>query len=148
MKSTCPSIPVQPRIKILVFIITITILKNPIRGIITLLNGIYAIPKKVKFKDFEEINIQDLPQIKCWKDDGGAFITLPQVYSEDIENPGIFNSNLGMYRIQISGNDYKQNKEVGMHYQLHRGICVHQKKANQKGDSLKVSIPIFIKLSI
>ena len=118
----------------------ITILKNPIRGIITLLHGIYAIPKKVKFKGFEEINIQDLPQIKCWKDDGGAFITLPQVYSEDIENPGIFNSNLGMYRIQISGNDYKQNKEVGMHYQLHRGIGIHQKKANQKGDSLKVSI--------
>ena len=118
----------------------INILKNPIRGIITLLNGIYAIPKKVKFKDFEEINIEDLPQIKCWKNDGGAFITLPQVYSEDIENPGIFNSNLGMYRIQISGNDYKKNKEVGMHYQLHRGIGVHQKKANQKGDSLKVSI--------
>ena len=63
-----------------------------------------------------------------------------QVYSEDIENPGILNSNLGMYRIQISGNDYELNKEVGMHYQIHRGIGVHQKKAIKKGEPLKVSI--------
>jgi 4-hydroxy-3-polyprenylbenzoate decarboxylase len=50
------------------------------------------------------------------------------------------NSNLGMYRIQLSGNDYIQNKEVGMHYQIHRGIGVHQKKANEKGEPLKVSV--------
>jgi 4-hydroxy-3-polyprenylbenzoate decarboxylase len=50
------------------------------------------------------------------------------------------NSNLGMYRIQLSGNDYSTNKEVGMHYQIHRGIGVHQKNANQKGEPLKVSI--------
>ena len=37
-----------------------------------------------------------------------------QVYSEDIDSPGILNSNLGMYRIQISGNDYELNKEVGI----------------------------------
>ena len=49
------------------------------------------------------ISFQSL-NLKCWKDDGGAFITLPQVYSEDIDNPGVMNSNLGMYRIQLSGN--------------------------------------------
>ena len=81
-----------------------------------------------------------MPQIKCWKDDGGSFITLPQVYSEDIDNPGIMNSNLGMYRVQLSGNDYVFNKEIGLHYQLHRGIGVHQKKSNQKGSPLKVSV--------
>ena len=118
----------------------IFVLNNPVKAIFTALNGIYALPKKVKFKGFNEIQIEDLPQIKCWKEDGGAFITLPQVYSEDPENPGIMNSNLGMYRIQLSGNDYVQNKEVGMHYQIHRGIGVHQKKANIKGEPLKVSI--------
>jgi 4-hydroxy-3-polyprenylbenzoate decarboxylase len=118
----------------------ISAFKNPIQSFFTLLNGIYAFPKKVRFKHFNEINIEDLPQIKCWKDDGGPFITLPQVYSEDIDNPGIMNSNLGMYRIQLSGNNYVQNKEIGMHYQLHRGIGVHHKKANQKGEPLKVSI--------
>lgn len=116
-------------------------LKNPIRSIFTVLNGIYSIPKKVRFpRSFKEIKIEDLPQIKSWIKDGGAFITLPQVYSEDIENPGILNSNLGMYRIQLSGNDYELNKEVGMHYQIHRGIGVHQKKAITKGKPLKVSI--------
>ncbi|MCI5057446.1 MAG: UbiD family decarboxylase, partial [Flavobacteriales bacterium] len=53
---------------------------------------------------------------------------------------GIMASNIGMYRIQLSGNDYVLNKEIGLHYQLHRGIGVHQTKANQKGQPLKVSI--------
>lgn len=119
----------------------ISALKNPVKSLFTIINGIYSIPKKVSFpKSFKEIKIEDLPQIKCWKEDGGAFITLPQVYSEDLENPGILNSNLGMYRIQLSGNDYELNKEVGMHYQIHRGIGVHQKKAIKKGKPLKVSI--------
>ena len=119
----------------------LSVFKNPIYSFVSLLNGIYAIPKKVKFpKKFSEIKIEELPQIKCWEQDGGAFITLPQVYSEDIDKPGILNSNLGMYRIQLSGNQYEINNEVGMHYQLHRGIGVHQKKAIKKGKPLKVSI--------
>ena len=118
----------------------ISIFKNPFKSIFTALNVIYAIPKKVRFKNFNEISIKDLPQIKCWKNDGGAFITLPQVYSEDPENPGLMKSNLGMYRIQISGNDYIENKEVGLHYQLHRGIGIHQNNSVKKGESLKVSI--------
>jgi 4-hydroxy-3-polyprenylbenzoate decarboxylase len=72
--------------------------------------------------------------------DGGAFVTLPQVYTEDIGEPGIMHANLGMYRIQLSGNDYELNKEIGLHYQLHRGIGVHQSKANNQGIPLKVSI--------
>jgi 4-hydroxy-3-polyprenylbenzoate decarboxylase len=71
--------------------------------------------------------------------DGGAFVTLPQVYTEDADKPGIMNSNLGMYRIQLTGNDYVLNKEIGLHYQIHRGIGVHQSKANAKGVPLKVS---------
>ncbi len=118
----------------------ISALKNPIKSLFTAINGIYIFPRKVRFKGFNEIQIEDLPQVKCWKKDGGAFITLPQVYSENPENPGIMNSNLGMYRIQLSGNNYVQNKEVGMHYQIHRGIGVHQKKANKTGEPLKVSI--------
>ena len=116
------------------------IFKHPFRTFSTALNAIYALPKRVKFKGFDEIKIEDLPQLKCWKEDGGAFITLPQVYTEDIQNPGILNSNLGMYRIQLSGNEYVINKEIGMHYQLHRGIGVHQTKANKEGKPLKVSI--------
>ena len=114
---------------------------NPLRSIKLVFKLIYALPKKVSFpSNFKEVKISDLPQIKNWPDDGGAFITLPQVYSEDLDNPGILGSNLGMYRIQISGNEYKINREIGMHYQIHRGIGVHQKKAIEKGVPLKVSI--------
>ncbi|MCC6280959.1 MAG: UbiD family decarboxylase, partial [Saprospiraceae bacterium] len=65
--------------------------------------------------------IDQLPQIKSWPMDGGAFITMPQVYTEDPDQPGPMHGNLGMYRIQLSGNDYIQNEEIGLHYQLHRG---------------------------
>ncbi|GEL06618.1 4-hydroxy-3-polyprenylbenzoate decarboxylase [Salisediminibacterium halotolerans] len=88
----------------------------------------------------KEISIDELPLIKHWPNDGGAFITLPQVYSEDPENPGIMNANLGMYRVQLTGNDYNVNREVGMHYQIHRGIGIHQQKAKERGEPLKVSI--------
>ncbi len=114
------------------------ILKNP-QYLFHLKN---AIPKKQKFPAhlFQEIQISDLPQIQCWPKDGGAFITLPQVYSEDVSNPGIMHSNLGMYRIQISGNDYIPNREIGLHYQIHRGIGVHHAIAKELNKPFKVSI--------
>ena len=89
---------------------------------------------------FEKTTIDALPQIVNWPMDGGPFITMPQVYTEDPDRSGIMNANLGMYRIQLAGNDYKLNEEIGLHYQIHRGIGVHQSKANAKGQPLKVSI--------
>ena len=87
-----------------------------------------------------ETTIDQLPLIKSWPNDGGAFVTLPLVYTEDMDKPGVMGSNLGMYRIQLNGNEYELNKEIGLHYQLHRGIGVHQTKANNKGLPLKVSV--------
>ena len=121
----------------------IAALKNPIKSLSAGLSAIKALPLRNPISKpvlFEEINLLDIPQIIHWPNDGGAFITLPQVYTEDIDQPGIMKSNLGMYRIQLSGNAYIPNKEVGLHYQLHRGIGVHQTKANKKGLPLKVSI--------
>jgi len=117
-------------------------LKNPLAALSALPAAINALPKKNPISQpvtYEEINISDLPLIKHWSMDGGAYVTLPQVYTEDADKPGIANSNLGMYRIQLSGNDYVMDKEIGLHYQLHRGIGVHQTKANKKGMPLKVS---------
>lgn len=119
--------------------------KNPFKYVGTGLSASKALPKKLGSgggipEGFEEIKIDDLPLIKHWPDDGGAFITLPQVYSEDPDRPGIMNSNLGMYRIQLTGNDYRVNEEIGLHYQIHRGIGVHQDKATRRGEPLKVSI--------
>ena len=84
--------------------------------------------------------ISELPQIVNWPMDGGPFVTMPQVYTEDATQPGAMHANLGMYRIQLAGNDYVKDTEVGLHYQLHRGIGVHQTKANALGQPLKVSI--------
>lgn len=88
----------------------------------------------------EECLLSDLPQIHSWKDDGGAFITLPQVCSLDPKQPSILKANLGMYRIQISGNDYVLNQECGLHYQINRDIARHHQKAIALKKPLKVSI--------
>ena len=66
--------------------------------------------------------LDQLPQLRCWPEDGGAYIMLPQVYTEDPDRPGLAHSNLGMYRVQISGGLYEANHQAGIHYQLHRGI--------------------------
>ena len=115
-------------------------IKHPFRYANVVLTALSALPMKVGKKNFEKCSIEDLPQIVNWPKDGGPFVTMPQVYTEDSDKPGIMNANLGMYRIQLAGNDYILNKEIGLHYQLHRGIGVHQTKANAKGQPLKVSI--------
>jgi len=116
-------------------------LKQPLLALRTGPATLSAIPKKISSKNnFTEIKIEQLPLIYHWPKDGGAFITLPQVYTEDVPKPGVNNSNLGMYRIQLTGNNYVLNEEAGLHYQIHRGIGVHQTKANENNLPLKVSV--------
>ncbi|MBL7933666.1 MAG: UbiD family decarboxylase [Bacteroidia bacterium] len=117
-------------------------IKKPLSYISTGLSALKALPKKNSLSsgNFKEISISELPLVKHWPMDGGAFVTLPQVYTEDIDKPGVMASNLGMYRVQLTGNDYVLNKEIGLHYQIHRGIGVHQNKTNKKNIPLKVSV--------
>ena len=117
-------------------------LRHPFKNIQAGLAALNSFPLKNPSSKpvlYQEINITDLPLIHHWPMDGGAFVTLPQVYTEDVDKPGIMQSNLGMYRVQLTGNDYELNKEIGLHYQLHRGIGIHQTKANKRGLPLKVS---------
>ena len=87
-----------------------------------------------------QCKISDLPQLVSWPRDGGAFITLPQVYSEDVDQPGLGKSNLGMYRVQLSGGQFVPDREIGLHYQIHRGIGVHHAAAIRKGVPFQVNI--------
>lgn len=87
-----------------------------------------------------QTTIEELPQQVSWPRDGGAFITLPQVYTEDARQPGWRRSNLGMYRIQLSGGQYERGRQVGLHYQIHRGIGVHHRAAQECGVPLRVNI--------
>jgi len=117
-------------------------LKNPALWPSMVLAGIHSLPRKVSNAPvlYAQTTLDQLPQITAWPKDGGAFITLPQVCSEDPHKPGIFGTNLGMYRVQLAGNSYAPNAEVGLHYQIHRGIGVHHQAALEQGKPLRVSI--------
>jgi 4-hydroxy-3-polyprenylbenzoate decarboxylase len=103
---------------------------------------LHALPKQVTNGPIlaHQTTIRELPQLRCWPMDGGAFITLPVVYTEDVDRPGWRHSNLGMYRVQLSGNRYEPDSEVGLHYQIHRGIGVHHAAALRKRVPLRVNI--------
>ena len=86
------------------------------------------------------IRLDELPQMVSWPRDGGPFVTLPQVYTEHPDSPGIDQSNLGMYRIQLAGNEYDRESEVGLHYQIHRGIGVHHQAAIRRNEPFRVNV--------
>ena len=119
-----------------------TAARRPWRAIGAVPTAFSMLPKRTRRAAVLEngIVIADLPQIKSWPDDGGAFITLPAVYSEDPDYPGWRRSNLGMYRVQLSGGEYQPGHEIGLHYQIHRGIGVHHAAAIRRGEPLKVQI--------
>lgn len=87
-----------------------------------------------------ETSLDRLPQIVSWPQDGGPYITLPQVFTEHPDRPGLRHSNLGMYRIQLAGAPFAPGREAGLHYQIHRGIGVHHHAAIARGEKLRVSV--------
>ncbi|MBD3793848.1 MAG: menaquinone biosynthesis decarboxylase [Campylobacterales bacterium] len=60
----------------------------------------------------EDVNLDKLPILKTWEEDGGPFITMGQVYTQSLDGTM---QNLGMYRLQ----QYDQN-HLGMHWQTHK----------------------------
>lgn len=87
-----------------------------------------------------QARVRDLPQLVSWPRDGGPFVTLPLVYTEDADRPGWRYSNLGMYRVQLAGNEYALDREVGLHYQIHRGIGFHHAAALRRGVPFRVNV--------
>lgn len=120
------------------------LLRQPLNAGHMLLKMASMRPKRRKFSSPEKIpvlsrccKIPDLPALVSWPQDAGPFITLPLVYSEDPESGK--SANLGMYRVQLSGNSYADD-EAGMHYQIHRGIGAHHAKAIRLGIDLPVHV--------
>lgn len=119
------------------------LLKSPLKYAGVPFTGLTALPLKSRTKtavEYGQTTIDQLPLVKSWPMDGGAFVTLPQVLSlpPNVKDP--MQTNVGMYRIQLTGNDYQTNKEIGLHYQLHRGIGVHHKAYNESDEDFRVSI--------
>lgn len=120
----------------------------PLKALRLILGGVHAFPVPIGGKRApvraNRIGKEELPQVVCWPQDGGAFVTLPAVYSQEPGTSwwgGWLRSNLGMYRSQISGNDYSAN-QVGLHYQTHRGLGIHHKAALEAGLKLPVNIVV------
>jgi 4-hydroxy-3-polyprenylbenzoate decarboxylase len=112
------------------------------RGLSAARGAWHMLPKHVRNGPIlaHRTQVSNLPQLVSWPRDGGAYVTLPQVYTEDPDRPGVRHSNLGMYRVQLSGGEYAPDEEVGLHYQIHRGIGVHHAAAIARGEPLRVNV--------
>jgi 4-hydroxy-3-polyprenylbenzoate decarboxylase len=116
--------------------------RRPWRYAATARSALAMVPRFVSRADVTAnlTTVSQLPRQVSWPDDGGPFITLPQVYTEDVRAPGWRRSNLGMYRVQLSGGRYVPDREVGLHYQIHRSIGVHHAAAIQAGKPFRANI--------
>ena len=82
----------------------------------------------------DEIDLNKLPIITCWPQDGGPYITLPMVISR---NPQSRVRNVGMYRVQqLSKNT------LAMHWQRHKVGAAHWREMAGRGEKMPVCIAI------
>ena len=76
--------------------------------------------------------LNELPVLTTWQEDGGPFITLPLVYTE---NPLTKKHNLGIYRLQVY-----DAQSTGLHWQIQKGGGFHYKEAEALGQNLPVTV--------
>src|SRR5690242_16597598 len=76
--------------------------------------------------------LDQLPVLTTWQEDGGPFITLPLVYTE---NPLTANHNLGIYRMQVY-----DARTAGLHWQIQKGGGFHYHEAEKLNQSLPVTV--------
>jgi len=76
--------------------------------------------------------LDELPVLTTWQEDGGPFMTLPLVYTE---NPTTKKHNLGIYRIQIF-----DTNTTGLHWQIQKGGGFHYAEAERLGQNLPVTV--------
>ncbi|NIM49290.1 MAG: menaquinone biosynthesis decarboxylase [Gemmatimonadales bacterium] len=81
-----------------------------------------------------DIDVTRLPNLTCWPEDGGAYITLPQVITRD-PNTGV--RNVGMYRVQVLDRD-----RLAMHWQRHKVGAAHWREMAARGERMPVAIAL------
>ncbi len=81
-----------------------------------------------------QLSLADLPILKCWPQDGGRFITLPNVHTRDPETGA---RNLGMYRMQVY-----DDRTTGMHWQVHKVGARHGKLYYERNERMPVAVTI------
>ncbi len=99
-------------------------------------------PKRLKFKGEcqeviipkEEVDLDILPILKTWEEDGGPFITMGQVYTQSLDGEM---QNLGMYRLQ----QYDKNR-LGMHWQIHKDASHFFDQYQRAGKKMPITVAI------
>jgi len=81
-----------------------------------------------------DVDLTAFPILKTWSEDGGAFITMGQVYTTSLNGEMV---NLGMYRLQV----YDKN-HLGMHWQIHKDSSHFFDQYKEAGKRMPVSIAI------
>ncbi|MBT7834002.1 MAG: UbiD family decarboxylase, partial [Chloroflexi bacterium] len=81
-----------------------------------------------------EPQLDELPILKCWPEDGGRFFTLPLVMSRD---PKTGAGNMGMYRMQMY-----DERTTGMHMQIQKGGGFHYQIAEKMGKPLEMAVAV------
>jgi len=77
-------------------------------------------------------HLDELPVLTTWQEDGGPFITLPLVYTE---NPLTKKHNLGIYRMQVY-----DGQSAGLHWQIQKGGGFHYHAAEEMNQSLPATV--------
>ena len=99
---------------------------------------ICTLPKRTCRPPSQEVvsrpNLDDLPVITCWPEDGGRFITLPQVFTYD---PQTGKRNVGMYRMQVF-----DGQTTGMHWQIQKGGGFHYYQAKKLGKEFQIAVAL------
>ncbi|MCX6137010.1 MAG: menaquinone biosynthesis decarboxylase [Ignavibacteriales bacterium] len=95
-------------------------------------------PKQVTIARSQEVveqpNLSALPILKCWPDDGGRFLTLPQVLTYD---PHTGHRNIGMYRMHVF-----DKRTTGMHWQIQKGGGFHYYQAEALHQPFEVAVAL------
>lgn len=82
----------------------------------------------------EDIDLDKIPVLQCWPKDGGRFVTLPVVFSKDVEGRS---RNAGMYRMQIF-----DKKTTGMHWHIHKDGSHNFNGYKKQGKRMPVAVAI------
>ena len=105
------------------------------------LEVLHARPATVKSGPCKEVirhagengnGLSDLPILTCWPEDGGPFVTLPNVYTRD---PDSGDRNVGMYRMQVY-----DKWSTGMHWQIHKVAARHGRRYYETGERMPVAV--------
>src|SRR5436305_3732190 len=82
----------------------------------------------------DDFSLRDLPILKCWPNDGGRFVTLPNVHTRDLETGA---RNVGVYRMQIF-----DDRTTAMHWQVHKVGARHGKRYYDRGERMPVAVTL------